>query len=250
MKKNGKRPMGLIIVIVILGIGLLVGGYFLSNQKEKPKPVKKELTEEMKEYSKKLGDLYKGVTNADANYCGFYKLFTDKKMTVKDLNNEEIGKIITFNLYKASGKTNMDDWENTVYSKVQVENMVKSVFGSDTSFTHGTISGCPSLEYNSSNGEYKVVVNDCDSSCDEYNTRSIIVKSMEKKEGLEIFSRVVFGGKNSLYGDYAKTKKIATEDSSAGIASVNFDKGSLYKIVFKLENDNYVLSYVEPSDGK
>lgn len=246
MKKNKKIIIA--ILLIILGAGLVVGGYILSkNNSNKAKPKEKEPKVEKAdiEYSQKLSDLYNGVTNAGASYCGFYGLFTDKKMTVNDLSNEDIGKMIVYKLYSSSNKDSAHSWEGAVYSKEQIEETAKVLFGSDVKFVHGKIGECPSVDYDASKGQYVVSMNECDEVCDTYTTSSRIVQSKETLEGLLEFSvRVVFAKDKKYYSDYAKTKVITAKDGE--YSNIDYEKGSLYKVVFKKENDKYVFSYVEP----
>ena len=91
-----KSPIGIIILVVILMIGCLIGGYFLNESgilkenktdtKEKDTTKKEDKNEEALEVESDLvKKLDRNVTTAGAPYYGgFYELFTDKKMTAND----------------------------------------------------------------------------------------------------------------------------------------------------------------------
>ena len=243
MSKKGKW---LGIIIVLLGLGLLIGGIVLSGSKPSDNPVPKDggLKKDMKAYSQKLSNLYDSIINYATGYCGNYVLFTDKKMTVNDLSNQDIGKIVAYNLYKESKGDSQQAyiWNGTTYSKKQVDAAVKKLFGSKVKFNHEKISGCAVLKYDSSKKQYTVSANNC-KYCDTIATRSKIVKSSDDKEKIVISVRVVFGQDGKYYSDYAKTNVIGSNIQSKDI---DYNKGSLYNMVFKKENDNYVFSYVEP----
>ena len=247
--QKNKRLKILIIITAVLGIGCLLGGFILSNsnlfKKDDKTNVDKLKKSKESDYSKKISKLYKSVINSNDIYCGYYKLFTNKKMTFNDLNNEEKLKMISYSVY-ASDTDNISGWENKTYSKEEFEKVAKELF--DSSITHQTISGCPSLEYDSSKGEYKVVYGDCTTTCDKAVTRAKIVQSVAKGGILEFSVKVVFGNDGKYYADYARTKQLSIDiDEYGNIKNYNdINKGSLYKIVFNKENDNYMFSYVEP----
>lgn len=247
--QKNKRLKILIIIIAVLGIGCLLGGFILGNsnlfkQDDNP-PVDKTKRKNESDYSKTIGQLYKSVTNSNDIHCGFYKLFTDKKMTFNDLTNEDKLKIIAYNIY-ASDADNISGWENKTYSKEEFEKVARELFNS--SITHQTISGCPSLEYNSSNGEYKVVSSECVTTCENANAKSMIVGSTEREGTLEFSSKVIFVKDGKYYADYANKKQLSIEvdDNKEMKNRTDIKKGTLYKIVFNKENDNYKFSYVEP----
>ena len=244
-----KKSKIIIIIIAILGIGCLLGGFILSNsnlfKKDDKTNVDKLNKSKESDYSKTIGQLYKSVTNSNDIHCGFYKLFTDRKMSFNDLTNEDKLKIIAYNIY-ASDTDNIGGWENKTYSKEEFEKVARELFNS--SITHQTISGCPSLEYNSSNGEYKVVSNECVATCENANAKSMIVESTEREGTLEFSSKVIFVKDGKYYADYANKKQLSIEvDGNKELKNrTDIKKGTLYKIVFNKENDNYTFSYVEP----
>lgn len=244
-----KKSKIIIIIIAILGIGCLLGGFVLSNsnlfKKDDKTNVDKLKKSKESDYSKNISKLYKSVINSNDIYCGYYKLFTNKKMTFNDLNNEEKLKIISYSVY-ASSDVGVREWDDKTYSKEVFEKIAKELF--DSSIIHQTISGCPSLEYDSSKEEYKVVYGDCVTTCDKDTARAKIVQSIEKEGILEFSVKVVFGKDEKYYADYARTKPLSIDIDEYGNIK-NYDdlnKGSLYKIVFKVENGNYTFSYVEP----
>lgn len=245
-----KRLTRLGILIIVLGILCLVGGFVLNNtdlfkKKNPDTPVKKNQKES--EYSKKIGNLIFSVTNSNDTHCGYYKLFTNRKMTVNDLTNEEKAKMVSASLYLLNMKDN-NSWEGTTYSKDEFEKAALELFG--TGINHGTISGCPSLEYDSSKEEYKVVSNNCEKACEGATTMNRVISSTEKDGKLEFYVRIVFEKDGKYYSDYDRKKELSVETYEYGVIK-NFDdlnKGSLYSVVFKVEDGNYTFDYVEPAE--
>lgn len=254
-----KSPIGIIIVMVVLMIGCLVGGYFLNesgffnkdkeNTEEKEKKDKEEeKEEEVAIDSEEIKNLFAGITNAQAEYCGFYKLFSDKRMTGNDLTNEEKGKMVSRKLYVDTKVGEYFIWDGTVYSKEKVETTLKELLGSETTFTHETLKGCPTVDYDASTEQYKVGPSGCGGTCGPYATHGKVSKAIKKGNQLILTVNVVFGDYSKYYTDYAKTNELVVEkDQYDNPKEPDYSKGTTYKAVFKLENGHYALNYVEPA---
>lgn len=261
-----KSPVGLIILVVVLMIGCLVGGYFIneagvftsSKDKEEKEEKKEEDKKEEKEEQEKeetieiesdlVKKLDRNITTAGAPYYGgFYELFTDKKMTANDLSDDAKGKVIMLRLYEKTGNDSFLKWEGTTYTKAEIEEMFKSVFGSNVLIKHMDIGQCPTLSYDSTTEKYTVGGSACGGTTGPYHTRHKVVAAVKKENELTLSIRVVFSDGLKFYSDYTKTNVVEEDKDENGSPTItDFSKGTLYKAVFKLENDNYGLSYVEP----
>lgn len=242
-KKNGLTVLS--IVLIILSVMCLVGGFLLSNTDlfNKPKPNSKTKNADS---SKILNDLYRGITYEGANICRYYVLFTDRKMTASDLTNQNKGKFAFYKLFKESGVTDGNKWAGKTYTKEKVESAVKELFGSDVGFTNETIDGCQKIEYDSSKGKYKVGSYDSCGVCESL-TNGIINNAEETATSIKFVVRVVFEKDGVYYSDYNKTSVISLKADDYNILSIkDYDKGSLYNVVFKKEKNNYIFDYVEP----
>jgi hypothetical protein len=246
MKKK-KRSTRIGVLITILGILLLLGGLLLNGSdmlKDNSVPKQNNTDYNSTNQSAKMISLYSSIVRGDIKGCGTYKLFTDRKMTVKDLSNEDIGKYALYKLYTKDKKKDISEWVGTVYKESDIEDAVKELFGSSIKFTHGDINGNISMKYDK--GKYKVSGSLDNSACPK-NTKSIIVDSIDKKSEIDISIRIVFYEDGKYYADYAKTNEIvAKTDEKTGKIEVDYDKGTLYNLVFKKDNDNYIFDYVEP----
>lgn len=254
-----KSPIGIIILVVILMIGCLIGGYFLNESgilkenktdtKEKDTTKKEDKKEEALEVESDLvKKLDRNVTTAGAPYYGgFYELFTDKKMTANDLSDDAKGSVIQLRLYDKINTGAYTQWEGTTYTKAEVEKLAKEVFGSDVKYNHKTIGRCPTITYDETAEIYTVGPSACGGTVGPYHNRHKVIKAIKKGNELVLSIRVVFGDESKFYSDYAKANVISEDKDENGNPTINdFSKGTLYKTVFKLEDDNYGLSYVEP----
>lgn len=257
-KKGNGLVVGLLTIVIILLVGVIAllvfkPDYFklggdngsTNGGTDTEVTTKEESLEVESDLVKKLD---RNITTAGAPYYGgFYELFTDKKMTANDLSDEAKGKVIALRLYDKVNTGNGFNWEGTTYTKAEVEEMYKSVFGSDVSIKHMSIGACPSIDYDATTETYKVGPSGCGGTTGPYHERHKVVTAVKKGNELTLSIRVVFGDGSKYYSDYAKTKEVPEDkDAYGGPTITDFSKGSLYKAVFKLENGNYGLSYVEP----
>ena len=250
-----KTPIGLIILIVILMIGCLIGGYFLNDSgifggktdTDEPEIVE-EKEEEVAIDSDIVKKLDRNITTAGAPYYGgFYELFTDKRMTANDLSDDAKGKVMVLRLYDKTSAESFTKWEGTTYTKAEVDELAKAVFGSDVSFKHMNFGSCPTIYYDATSETYKVGGSACGGTTGPYHERHKVMSAVKKGKLLTLSIRIVFGDGSKFYSDYAKTKVIQEDKDQYGNPTItDFSNGSLYNAVFKLENGNYALSYVEP----
>ena len=255
-----KSPVGLIILVIILMVGCLVGGYFinesgiLGSKKDEKEEKNKDKEKEKKEENQKKAveidvnsatvvDLFNKITTANRNYCGFYKLFTDKKMTGNDLDNYDKSLVMLASLYKKGSN------EGTTYTKQDIEDMYKKIFGKDVKFEHGDIKGCPLLTYDSSKEVYTVGPAACGGTCGPH-THGKVISAVEDNYEIEMTVAVAFYDNETWYSDYAKTQKIdnvnVTYENGELVSNIDYSKVATYKVVFKLEDGNYVFVSSEP----
>ena len=240
MVKKG-RMIG--IIIVILGIGLLVGGFVLSKTDLfNNSNTNNGYTYTKKEKSMKIQSLYDIVANVGLDRCGEYKLFTDKKTTSAVFTNSDIGRMVAYKLFKKDESVDLDI---TTFTKIEIEEAVKELFGTSITFEHQTVEGYPGLVYDSSKKEYKLKMDES-KKCKGASTGSKIYKYTEEKGELVFTVYVVFAKDGKYYSDYAKTNLLY--NGSSKMEDVKYNDGSFYKVVFKKENGNYILDYVEPTE--
>ena len=251
-----KKGNGLIVFLLTIIIILLIGvvallvfkpDYFklssddsTTNSGTTVTTDKEEIEEEVA-LDSDIRALYDGITSANGHYCGFMKWFTNKKVTPNDLSNKDKGNLVAYRLYEESG--DISSWTGKTYSKSQVETAVKKLLGSNTTFTHETLGICPTVDYDSNTETYTVQPGACGGTCGPHDM-GVLVKAVKKGNLLILSARVAFVEGDKWYSDYEKTKPFA--DVTAMAVPDITNNGSLYKVVFKLENGNYGLSYVEP----
>ena len=248
-----------IVIVILLMIGCLVGGYFISesgvfnkkepknaeNEKNKEEEKEVEKEEELDVKSEHVTKLFENITNANRHYCGYYGLFTNKKMTANDISVYERFSILIRLIYKDYGDT-----EGKTYTKAEVEKVYRQIFGKDVPIEYdaaNSVKSCPSFSYDSTKEIYTVGGHACGGACGPNSNRSQVVKASKKGDTIILDVKVLFADENGHYSDYDKTNKIDITDYSDEAASkVIIEKGTLYKVVFKLEDGSYVFVSTEP----
>ena len=256
-KEKKCHPMFVTFLIIILmiaftGMGFFGGVYYYKNslnkksdevEKSDKKDEDSSNIEDKVEYldvlSEEVVELLAKIVRSSGckNYYGF---FTDKKIAPNDLKNEDRASIVFGNL-KVNSKNS--------YTKMEVEEMYKKLFGNDVTISHSLddelFYQCPKYEYDSIKEIYsKTEIGcGCESGPGHY-TSAQISKAIKTNNGYELDVRVLFGDGGECYADYARTKELYSINDQ--IPQDGYKDGSLYKVVYTLEDGNYVLSYVEP----
>ena len=260
--KNGFGPGFMVILLVLFFIGIGLG---FAASKLLDEPVKEGTTEEKESKEKKeekkkdevkeeelnvdsepVTSLFENITNANTKYCGYYGLFTNKKTTANDISMEDRSLIMVNLLYKKLGDT-----EGKTYTKKEIDNLYKQLFGTNVSIQHGNVKSCPSLTYDSTKETYTVGEHACGGTCGPFSTYGQVKKAVKTGDTIVLDVRVIFADYNlqKWYADYDNTKEIQVpndpETNGPDPSSV-MDQATLYKVTFKLEDGNYVFVSTEP----
>lgn len=260
-----------VLVVLLLMIGCLALGYYLSNSGIVNIDLGKSDNKEVNDKSTKIDDkeceqalditagevidLYNKMIEPEGYYCGFNKLYVDHKVTVNDLEARDISNLTLSALYK---KYNRRD-EGSTYTKDEMENVAKELFGKDFNYNHGTIeNACPAFTYDEASQTYRIGVHGCGGTCGPTGLKKL-VKAVKTTSGIDLYVRVIFiqdysnlsnfsSSDLKYYSDYAKTKEVQLERDYSGIPidnMTNLAQGALYKISFELEDGNYVFKSSE-----
>ena len=254
MKEKKSHPIYVTILIIILMLVFTCMGYFIGASTNEKKIINSDNAENKMDNSKKensndsqcmntvsqdIEGLFNKIIKSTA--CNqYYGYFTDKKVTVKDLSKEDKAMIVFRNL--------LDESNKDTYSKAEVEEMYRILFGKNVTieldFTDDRVPGCPIYNYDSAKEEFVHSNLGCGCTHGGTYTTGQVVKAIKNSSGIELTVSMVFADGHDYYSDYAKTKVI----NSYNFALPNdaYQQGSMYKVVFTLEDGNYVLSYVEP----
>lgn len=265
-----KSNVGVVILVIVLMLICLCGGYFLSaknivnvGKKDKQEVEKPEIkkddadcpkVEAVDVSSEEVSKLVAMTMNEHGAYCGFYKLYTDKKVTPKDLDEKDIARMVLNKVLSLKGNTK----EGQTYTKEEFEDAAHAMFGKDFEFKHVTIGTCPTFTYDSSKGIYTEGVHACGGTCGPSNI-SRVVKAVRTDKGMDIYVKMLFIGymvngdtnNHDYYTDYKLTKKTKYNASDMMNRLIyEYDEitsqGSLYKISYAQEDNNYYLVSVEP----
>lgn len=261
--KKGLGPGFMVILVVLFLIG---GGLGFAACKLLDEPAKKDNTEEKEKKEKKeekkeevkeeeldvtseqVTNLFHLITNSNRSYCGFYGFFTNKKMTINDLDLENQQRIMLDKLYGDLYKAENDVTTGKTYTKEEVEKLYKQIFGKDYKVKHESIKSCPSFSYAESTEKYTIGEHNCGGTCGPYATSGEVIKAVKKGENIVLDIKMIFSDGDAFYTDYEKTQKVEVPEGQYGPdpTTVRKEKGASYKATFKLEDGNYVFVSVEP----
>ena len=271
-ERTSKVTIWALVIVLILALGYIAydKGLIFSNpssntdisDKEDHAGNKKE-EDENKDYITKLEvndntvvDLFNKMNNVAGHYCGVSEYYTDSKVTAASLGNEFVYKLASLNVEKMYGKVDI--------TEAQFDNAVSNIFGSNYKYNHIAYTNvCTRYIYNPNTKVYvyqkQPVCDDSSFSCNQDNPDLLeIVGAYKDDKTLNIEIGVLFATDNgnntyTYYKDYKRTQ-IVTDYERVGGSNIakntieNAKKGTIYNMVFTLENGNYVYSYTEPAN--
>lgn len=259
-----KRGAGLIIIVVALLMAVLgLGGYIMydkffndnksskTTEKEEKKEEKKEdKVENLEVTSNEVTDLFTSITTGWNRYCGINNYFIDKKVTTTDIDNDIVTAITLSYLYKSGVKFD----EGSTFTKKQVEDTITKLFGKNYKYTYKTISGCPTFTYDESKEVYTAGSSGCGGTCGAVVLKKV-VKATKTDSKIELYVRALFPSELPDENGYIKYYKFKSDEelqlerdnyNQVKETDANYNKGSLYKMTFTKEDNNYVFTSSEP----
>lgn len=241
-------PIGVIILVIILMIGCLVGGYFLNEsgilsgdkkdteEQEEKEPVVTNYEVTDAKVAKLIDNLDRGILDDSCKTIELYA--NDKKVGVNDITTQKAYRIAETDYYN-SGKDSisLDEFTKTV----------QKYLGKDYNFNPADGMGkdkCMSYVYSAASKAFNKQETACGGTCGP-RTNYKLVKAVDTDGTLVLSAKVIFASSDGFYSDYAKTNKIGSfEENNETL----FSKGSDYKFTFKLEDGNYVFVSSEPAN--
>ncbi len=271
-KATGSRASKVIIFILSIALILSLGyiaydkGFIFNDGNKTDNSLKengKEEETEEKDFITRLEvndslvvSLFNKLNMAVDHYCGVDEYYTNSKVSVFGLGNEFVFDVAVFSVENMYGKVDI--------TEEQFNNVVSSIFGSGYKYQHVQYSNkCAPYLYSSNIKAYKYQDSTaCGGSCGPYNIKQILgAYKYDDKLVIEVgvlFADVEYVNNETVgfnyYKDYNRTVVVNDydKDSVSGFAIdnvLNAKKGTLYNMVFNLENDNYVYSYTEPASN-
>ena len=248
-KKKGS--IGIIILMIILMIGCLVGGYFLNesglfskdkktteekNKKEKDKdPVitNYDVTDE------KVASLLPNILKGSYGFGGCYALETfanDRRVDVDDLSSLVIYHVVEKNeFYQKKDSFTLDEFNAAI----------KKYFADGYIFDANSIdykgSTCPQFNYDSSTKTFTKQETACGGTCGPVTSYKLI-KAVDTDGTLVLTTKVIFAADYvnpsdyDYYSNYQKTNGIGKLEDDINTL---YDKGTDYKFTFKLVDGYY-----------
>ena len=270
-----KSPIGWIILVIILMIGCLVGGYFINESgilSGKKEPTKKEEKKDTKKEEKepvvtnyavtdeKVSNLIDNIVSRGSSYgsCKAFEFYvTDKKVVVNDIPNSMAyfiaeRSLLGGNYQNVSGGYYQNEKNSFTLDELTAE--IKKYLGKNYKFDPKSVNykdaNCSQYNYDDNSKIYNKQETACGWTCGP-STDYKMVKAVDTDGVLKIDVKVIFYSyekNDSYYSDYAKTNVIGTQLQNYNNSSYDtlFDKGSDYQFTFKLEDGNYVFVSSEP----
>lgn len=261
-----KKGTGKNVVIVLLVLALCaLGGYLVYEkvfmEKEESSKIEQDASskkgmhekevvcdESLEVTSEFVQKLYSTLIRHPNHSPGYY--FKNVKVEAKDIPRESAVESI---LYTLEQEGIIPRGANGSFSEAQVDSAVDQIFGKNYSFSHGSLDSCPVTTYDATTKTYSFTNAGCGNTSgpgDEIK----IVKAIKNNKRVELYLRIVFlGDDGSYYKDYNKTQVadvLTSENEMIGKYMLemdsNYAKGALYKMVFTLEDQNYVFVSSEP----
>lgn len=268
-ERTSKVTIWALVIVLILALGYIAydKGLIFGNSSANTTDVsdkdnnsgnkKDEEENENKDYITKLEvndntvvDLFNKMNSVAGHYCGVSEYYTDSKVTAASLGNEFVYELAVSNVEKMYGKVDI--------TEAQFDNVVSSILGSNYKYNHIAYANkCTRYVYNPNTKVYVYQTNlECGGSCGIHDLRKVVGAYKDDKT-LTIEIGVLFATDNgnntySFYKDYKKTQVVTDYEKENGVEYAketieNAKKGTIYNMVFTLENGNYVYSYTEPS---
>lgn len=253
VEQKKKSPIGIIILMVVLMIGCLVGGYFLNESgifnKDKKDTEEKDKKDEKEpvviEYDvtdEKVAKLIDHLTAGGFECQVLTTYANDKKVSVSDIAADRAYRIAESEIFNSS---------NESYTLEEISNIVKKYLGKDYKFNPVDQMGrkqCYQYYYDASSKKFIKQETACGGTCGP-RTSYKLIKAVDTDGTLVLNVKVVFakydtGTGFDFFSDYAATNGIGTASDDLNTL---FDKGSDYVFTFKLEDGNYVFVSSEPA---
>lgn len=255
-KKKSKNPLVIVVIVLVIALLATLGyiaydkGLIFSNKKNDVDVTDKDNNKDQKDENKVVQldvndslvtDTYKKVVQ----YTVPAPYFTNSRVKASDLSNETVTYLSLNNAMTKYGKANV--------TKEQMEKIVHSVFGKNYDFEHVYYpNNNTELRYNPDTGVYEYQFDQiCGGSMAPGDFKKVIAAYKDSTTlTLEVGVLFVYDTFTELYKDYDHTIRVTDfEKSESGYPTdtiENAKKGTLYKMVFTLEDGNYVYSYTEP----
>lgn len=269
-ERTSKVTIWALVIVLILALGYIAydKGLIFSNSSTNTTDVSdkdnnagnKKDEDENKDYITKLEVNDSIVLDSFSKMAGFSCFvnkyyYTDSKVTSSSFGNEFVYKLASLNVEKMYGKVDI--------TEAQFDNAVSNIFGSNYKYNHIAYTNvCTRYIYNPNTKVYvyqeQPVCDDSSFSCNQDNPDLLeIVGAYKDDKTLTIELGVLFATDNgnntyTYYKDYKRTQIVTDYERVDGsnIANntiENAKKGTIYNMVFTLENGNYVYSYTESS---
>ena len=246
-----KNPIGLILLIIILMIGCLIGGYYINEyglldnilnkkevkeEKETKKEEKKSVTKKYETDDPKVAKLIDNIIFSGLVSCNEIEfLANDKKVEITDIDSARAWAIALHD----------PDLKGETILLEDVNKTIEKYLGKDYIFDPKSMKNIcgTNYEYDETTKSFisKPVQGGCGGSCGAISSYKL-TKAEDTDGVLTLEAKVIFAVEDKYASDYSKN--IIIGNNGDNVDSL-YEKGSTYQFIFKEEDGNYIFISAE-----
>ena len=257
-EKENKRIFTIIIVFLVLAVVSVTSfivydaiktrqaAYKEAERKKKEKEKQKEIDslELISSDSPAVTALFDTLTTGLNNTCGYVDYFSNETINSSDLSNEKVFDMMLRSIELEKTKTGTDFTVGVAFTEDELTKRINKYFGNKYNFVHKTYKSCPVFNYDPTKKVYTISqLTECNRVC-KYPHLKKVTKAEKSDAVMYLYVRVLFSDNaGHYYKDSEKTTTatlISDETGRYDTINSNFAQGSLYKMKFVNENNNFV----------
>lgn len=253
-KKKNIMPLIVILVVVLLiMIGVVV--MFLTKAKEEKQVEEKEILETQ---SVIVATAIEKITLSQNCTSHPHVYLQDKKITAKDISNEDMYNIVLQQLPA------FKEYKDFTSDEIRTE--IVKLAGNDYVYEDKTYPSSIKWNYDSQNKKYVISSEQLNCKKDVYTDIAKVTKAYKEDDEVIIYVRAIFTSPETkkYYKDRALTQELIDLDTSDSVlmtndmssvigksklfkeTSSNYQKAALYKVIFEVKDNSYKFISSEP----
>ena len=241
MKGNAIMKKNIIIIVLFIIIIILVVMLGMSLNKKcdvsPPSSGDEDKSLYLETTNESVQNIMENLTTGVGVPCGLSSnYFTSNKVSVSDISHEV--------LFRIAVKQIVGDDYRVNFSLDSVKAKIKNTFGSRVQFSAQTYDILPKYDYNYDTATYEYKSDKgIEKVCTGDKNLFRVVKAMKTNNTLEVQVRVIFNKNGLYYSDPSNNNQLTNLEkigNQVSLSDSNMRQGSLYKMIFRNENNHYI----------